>query len=183
MAIYTKRGDRGTTTLYGEKRRRSKSNERISAYGTVDELNSQLGLASSLLSPRTRRLKVPIRGIQQDLFEIAAELATPPPRKPAVAIKSDRARKLEKLIDDLEGRLPVLANFIFPGGSSAGAAMHVARSICRRAERVIVKLAKKEKVRAEILVYLNRLSDTLFMLAREINHLDKKPEEKWRGDR
>ncbi|MDO8503926.1 MAG: cob(I)yrinic acid a,c-diamide adenosyltransferase [bacterium] len=181
MAIYTKRGDRGTTSLYGETRRRSKSNERIAAYGTVDELSSQLGLASSLLSLRGRKLGGVLRGIQQDLFEIASELATSPSRKPVVAIKPTRARELEKLIDELEGKLPVLANFIFPGGSQAGAAMHVARSVARRAEREVVALAKKEKVRAEILIYMNRLSDALFMLARKINHLEKKPEEKWRG--
>lgn len=181
MAIYTKRGDRGTTTLYGEKRRRSKSNERITAYGTVDELNSQLGLASSLLSRRGGKPRSAIREIQQDLFEIASELATPPSRKPAVAIDAERTRELERLIDDLEEKLPVLANFIFPGGTPAGAAMHIARSVARRAEREVVALAKKEKVRPEVLIYLNRLSDTLFMLARQINHFEKKPEEKWRG--
>lgn len=183
MAIYTKRGDRGTTTLYGEKRRRSKSNERIAAYGTVDELNSYLGLASSLLTRRGRKLRGVIRGIQQDLFEIASELATPPRGKSVVAIRPTRARELEKLIDDLEGKLPVLANFIFPGGAPAGAAMHVARSVCRRAERDVVKLSKKEKVRSEILVYMNRLSDTLFMLAREINHIEGVVEEKWRSEK
>ena len=188
MAIYTKRGDRGTTSLYGEKRKRSKNNERIAALGAVDELNSQLGLASSLLSPRRGRsgqayqnLRGVIRDIQKDLFEVASELATPPSRKPVVSIKTGRTRELEKLIDRIEGKLPVLSNFIFPGGAPAGAVMHVARSVARRAERGVVTLAKKEKVRAEILIYLNRLSDALFMLAREINHLEKKSEEKWRG--
>lgn len=188
MAVYTKKGDRGHTSLYGEKRARPKSDQRIIALGSIDELNSQLGFVSSNLTPRrgawgqTRlaRIRAEIAHIQADLFEIAACLATPQGNKLPFEIGLDRVRYLEKLIDELEGSLPALANFIFPGGSKAGAALHVTRSVCRRAEREIVKLSQKEKVEPNILIYINRLSDAIFMLAREVNRLEKKKEEIWK---
>ncbi|TSC90036.1 MAG: ATP:cob(I)alamin adenosyltransferase [Microgenomates group bacterium Gr01-1014_5] len=188
MAVYTKKGDRGTTHLYGEKVARSKSDQRIIALGSIDELNSHLGFVSSLLASgrgskqaRFVGIRAEITQIQSDLFEIAACLATLPGNKLPFEIGLDRVRRLEKIIDGLEGSLPALANFIFPGGSRSGAALHVARSVTRRAEREVVKLAEKEKVEPNILIYINRLSDTLFMLAREVNRLEKKKEEIWKA--
>lgn len=180
MAIYTRRGDRGKTSLYSGDRR-SKDDGRVRALGAVDELNSQLGFVSSLLSQRGKKSKVLIKGVQQDLFEIGAELAVPHPKKPKYSMAAARARNLEKRIDQLEGELPVLGNFVFPGGSPAGAGLHVARSVCRRAEREVVALSRKEKVNPNILMYLNRLSDLLFMLARKINQLEKTPEVQWKS--
>lgn len=178
MAIYTKHGDRGRTSLYDGKRW-WKNNRRVVALGTVDELNSQLGFVSSVFSRRTRKLESIIHQIQQDLFEIASELAMPPFQKTRFLLGAKKVREIERQIDELEGELAVLSNFIFPGGSPAGAALHVARSVCRRTEREVVALSRKEKANPNILMYLNRLSDLLFMLARKINRLDKTPEEKW----
>lgn len=179
MAVYTKKGDRGTTHLYGEKSARPKSDQRIIALGSIDELNSHLGFVSGNFTPRTRKYRKIIVAIQRDLFEIAACLASPS-GKPPFVISLDRTRRLEKLIDELEGSLPALANFIFPGGSKAGAALHVARSVCRRSERDVVRLNQKEKLEPNILIYINRLSDCLYMLAREVNRLEKKKEEIWK---
>lgn len=175
MAIYTRRGDRGRTSLYNGKRR-WKNDPRVIALGTVDELNSQLGFVSSLLSPRTRKLEGIFYQIQQDLFEIASELAS---GKPSF-VTAKRVREMERVVDNLEAELPVLANFIFPGGSPAGAALHVTRGVCRRAERELVTLSRKEKVNPNILIYFNRLSDLLFMLARKVNRLEKYPERIWK---
>lgn len=180
MAIYTRRGDRGRTSLYNGERR-WKNNRRIVVLGTIDELNSQFGFSASLLPGRNRRLKTIIRQVQQDLFEIASELATQPPKKPRFLLGTKKIKEVERQIDYLEGELPVLGNFIFPGGSPAGASLHVARSMCRRAEREIVALSRKEKkVNPNILIYLNRLSDLLFMLARKINRLKKTSEKIWK---
>lgn len=180
MAVYTKKGDRGKTSLYGENSSRFKYDLRIWAIGSIDELNSCLGFVNSFLVGRTAKYKKNLVEIQKDLFEIASCLGTPTGRLP-FEIGLDRVRRLEKIIDELEGTLPTLSNFIFPGGSKAGSALHVARSVCRRAEREIVKLAAKEKIEPNVLVYMNRLSDCLFMIAREVNRLEKKKEEIWRS--
>jgi len=180
MAVYTKKGDRGKTSLYGENSSRLKYDFRIGAIGSLDELNSHLGFVASLLAGRTAKLKKYLIKIQKDLFEIASCLAVPTGDLP-FEIGLDKVHRLEKIIDDLEGSLPALANFIFPGGSKPGAALHVARSVCRRAEREVVKLNAKEKLEPKILIYINRLSDTLFMLAREVNRLEKKKEEIWKA--
>lgn len=180
MAIYTRRGDQGRTNLY-EGKRRWKNDRRVVALGAIDELNSQLGFVSSLLSRRTRKFKDIIHQVQQDLFEIASELAMPPPKKTRFLLGAKKIREIEGQIDYLEGELPVLANFIFPGGSPAGASLHVARSVCRRAEREVVALSREEKMNPNILVYLNRLSDLLFMLARKINRLHKTSEVQWKS--
>lgn len=179
MAIYTRRGDQGKTSLYDGKRR-WKYNQQIVSIGTVDELNSQLGMVSSLLSGRAKEVKGIVGRIQQDLFEIGAELATPRD-KPHFSVTLKKVREIEKIIDDLEGKLPALGNFIFPGGSPSGAALHIARSVSRRAEREAVRLSRKEKVNPNILIYLNRLSDLLFMLARKVNSLCKTPEVQWKS--
>lgn len=182
MAIYTRRGDRGTTSLFGGKSGTRKDSPRIAVLGTIDELNSQLGFVVSLVTRRAhRKTRSIILGIQQDLFEIAAEVGTPPAVKPPFTLTQASVKELEKIIDRLEGSLPALGNFIFPGGSTPGASLHVARSVCRRLEREVVHLARREKVNPEILRYLNRLSDCLFMLAREVNRVEKKPEEIWKG--
>lgn len=188
MAIYTKRGDQGKTSLYspspGEKRK-WKDDRRVVSIGTVDELNSQLGMVSSLLSGRTKEVKGIIGRIQQDLFEIGAELAAPHGNPPVgghhFSVTFKKVRKIEGIIDGLEGKLPALGNFIFPGGSPPGAALHIARSVSRRAEREAVRLSRKEKVNPNVLVYLNRLSDLLFMLARKVNSLCKTPEVQWKS--
>lgn len=168
--------------MFGGKRGTRKDSPRIAVLGTIDELNSQLGFAVSLLTRRAhRKTRDIILRIQQDLFEIAAEIGTPSRVKPPFNLTGDRTKELEKIVDKLEGSLPALANFIFPGGSTPGASLHVSRSVCRRLEREVVRLAQKEYVNPEILRYLNRLSDCLFMLAREINRVEKKPEEVWKG--
>lgn len=180
MAIYTRRGDRGKTSLFGGQYRARKDSPRIAALGTIDELNSQLGFAVSFL-PRRSGVKDIIVSIQKTLFEIAAEVGTPPRVKSPFVLTQSRVKELEKIIDELEGSLPALANFIFPGGSTPGAVLHISRSVCRRAEREVVRLARREKVNPEILRYLNRLSDCLFMLAREVNRVEGKKEEVWKG--
>lgn len=181
MAIYTRLGDRGQTRLFGkDKSATRKDSPRIAVLGTIDELNSQLGFAVSLLTRRSRAKDI-ILSIQKDLFEIAAEVGTPTSAKTPFTLTQTRVKELEKIIDDLEGSLPALGNFIFPGGSTPGAALHVSRSVARRTERDVVHLARREKVNPEILRYLNRLSDCLFMLAREVNRVEKKPEEMWKG--
>lgn len=177
MAIYTKRGDRGKTSLNGQERR-WKDDQRIISIGSVDELNSHIGFVSSLLTSRREEgVKKVLRELQGYLFEIGAELASP---NSGFSLQLEKIRKIEKIIDGLEGELPALGNFIFPGGSPAGAALHVARSVSRRAEREVVHLSKKNEVNENILFYLNRISDLLFMLARKVNLLRKSPEETWK---
>lgn len=180
MAIYTRFGDRGKTGLYGQKGRVHKDSQKIVALGDIDELNCQLGFVSSFLSRESKGLTSFLQDLQQDTLEIGAEIASPRTESP-FKLASYKTEKLEKIIDKLEGKLPVLGNFILPGGSPAGASLHVARSIARRAEREVVRLARKERVNPEILRYLNRLSDCLFMLAREVNRLEKTPERIWKG--
>lgn len=180
MAVYTKLGDRGTTSLYGEDKKRSKDDLRIEAYGTVDELNSHLGSVISFLTPKTKKLFSHLLSVQKDLFEIASCLATPHSVDPPFSVEHDKTKRLEKIIDEIEGSLPVLQNFIFPGGGKVGASLHIARTVCRRAERRIVSLSKKEEVNSEILIYINRLSDMVFMIARWANKLEGKKEEIWK---
>lgn len=180
MAVYTKQGDKGLTSLYGENKKRAKDDLRIEAYGTVDELNSHLGSVISFLTPKTKKLQPHLSEIQKDLFEIASCLATPSRVDPPFSVGPDKTKSLEKIIDELEGSLPVLQNFIFPGGARAGANLHIARTVCRRAERRIVSLSKKEEVNSEILIYINRLSDCLFMIARWANKVEGKKEDIWK---
>lgn len=180
MAIYTKKGDFGTTSLFGAKARIKKYDLRISSYGTVDELNSQIGVSVAFLKGGLKEVAGWLKEIQEDLFEIASELATDPKAKPVVKFDGKRIKELEKIMDELEGKLPPLQNFIFPGGSRPGALLHSARTVCRRAEREIVRLSDKEKINPNILIYMNRLSDVLFVMAREVNHRQKSPEEIWR---
>lgn len=181
MRIYTKRGDKGKTSLYGDSlKQRFKDEQRIISYGTVDELNSMIGVVLSNLPQKSTHSKI-LLNIQSELLEIGSELATAPRKKPVFRMDESKVKRLEDTIDALERKLPELKNFILPGGSRAGASLHLARTICRRAEREVVGLSGKEKVNAQVMVYLNRLSDLLFVLARSVNRFEKKKEAVWRG--
>lgn len=178
--IYTKTGDTGETGLFGGLRVR-KSSERVHAYGEVDELNAFIGwtLTQNTDDVITERLRI----IQSDLFAIGAHLATVPRedrRTPALPpIPVERIAEMESWIDAAEDELPALKSFILPGGAPGGAALHVARTVCRRAERAVVGLQQNEFVDASIITYLNRLSDLLFDFARLANHRTGAPETKW----
>ena len=178
MKIYTRTGDTGETSLF-DNTRVSKADARVDAYGEVDELNACLGAA------RAAGLDAEISGmleeIQKELFAIGARLADPSHRIAARVTKSDivetQVARLEATIDRLEADLPPLRRFILPGGSSAGSLLHLARTICRRAERRIVGLSSP--VEPIVVVYLNRLSDLLFVMARAANHRSGLPETEW----
>lgn len=178
MSIYTRTGDRGETSLFGGKRV-PKSNEIVDAYGAVDELNSALGVIGSLLS--TADVQTFLRTIQSDLFTIGGALAGDNAELTTVL---SRVKDMEVRIDEMEKVLPKLHRFILPGGSELASYTHVARSICRRAERKIVYLTVhpvdtvivKEQTLTHTIQYLNRLSDFLFVLARFCNHLEQKTE-------
>lgn len=185
MKIYTRTGDKGTTSLYtGE--RVPKNNRFMEAIGTVDEANSTIGLALSFL-PREAKFeatKKELDTIQNALFDVGAALATP--RRSGSQQKLDYTRfdhddidTLEKWIDRMELELPQLKHFILPGGHPAGASLHLARSITRRAERAVVPLFEQGEVVENVLVYLNRLSDYLFVASRYVNHLLNLPETIW----
>ena len=163
MKIYTRTGDAGETSLFGGKRV-SKKDRRIDAYGTIDELNSFIGLARATWpdSPIDRQLD----HIQSDLFDIGAQLAAPGNDR-FTGVEASRAADLEEAIDAAEQELARLTNFILPGGTVAAAQLHVARTVCRRAERIIVSLGTDAP--SSTLIYLNRLSDFLFVAARFAN--------------
>ena len=165
MKIYTRTGDHGETSLFGGKRV-AKNDPRIEAYGTVDELSSFLGLARASELPAD--VDAEIAKIQSDLFEIGAHLASPGiSRFPGA--DAQRITDLEKAIDTMESELPVLTTFILPGGTQAAAHLHVARTICRRAERCVVALGDDSEATQSTIRYLNRLSDYLFVAARFTN--------------
>lgn len=178
MKIYTKTGDKGETGLLGG-RRVSKNCVEMQVIGEIDELNAALGIV--LANLQEDKLKLFLKNIQRDLFKIGAELASlhtvlsPPARGGARGggsikkINSSRVSEMEKMIDEFWAQLPELQNFILPGGSAAGAYLHLARAVCRRAERQLVDLAKTASIRPELNIYLNRLSDFLFVAARWVN--------------
>jgi cob(I)alamin adenosyltransferase len=170
VKIYTKSGDAGLTGLLGS-RRVPKDDLRIEAYGTIDELNAALGLARAFgPDPGADAL---LRRLQEELFLVGSALADPDPSGPFHgAITAADVGRLEAQIDALETDLEPLTRFILPGGTPASAQIHLARTVCRRAERLVVKLGQQssEHVPAELLIYLNRLGDLLFVLARTINH-------------
>lgn len=178
MKIYTKTGDGGETSLFGGKRLR-KDERRIEAYGTVDELNSHIGLILALDTEGL--LRDDLRHIQEDLFVLGADLATPAGAavKNKVRLTSESAGRIERLIDAREKELKPLDSFILPGGSVLGAHIHIARTVCRRAERLVVALAKQEEIGQEPVVFLNRLSDFLFVLARAVNRRTGAGETPW----
>lgn len=170
MKIYTRTGDTGQTGLFGGGRV-SKTHPRVEAYGDVDELNAALGLARAIdVMPRVDEILV---SLQRDLFAIGALLATPDREKmkrqlEKASIDERRIRELEQAIDDGDAELEPLKSFIVPGGTPKAAALHVARTVCRRAERRVIAL-DQEEIPAIVIVYLNRLSDLLFTLARVAN--------------
>jgi cob(I)alamin adenosyltransferase len=177
VKIYTRTGDQGETSLF-DGTRVSKADERVDAYGDVDELNAWLGFV--LASRLPDDLHEALVRIQRDLFALGARLADPSHRIAArvekTTLGSDDIERLEWLIDRLESELPPLTHFVLAGGSPAGAALHVARTVCRRAERRVVAL---QAVDGLVVRYLNRLSDLLFVLARVVNHRAGVPEIQW----
>jgi cob(I)alamin adenosyltransferase len=205
MKIYTKTGDTGETSLF-DNSRVSKADPRVDAYGEVDEVNACLGAALAMIAnpasaiahratadKEAGRHNPPEGGlytdiataletIQKDLFAVGARLADPSSRiadrVTKAAITTRRIELLEATIDRLEQELPPLRRFILPGGSSAGALLHLARTVCRRAERRVVALGP-DAVEAGVIVYLNRLSDLLFVMARALNHRAGVPETEW----
>jgi len=174
--IYTKTGDKGTTALFGGTRV-SKASLRVDAYGTVDELNSVLGVVISLLPANDKEVSREITQIQHDLFEIGANLADPKSKE--ISYLDDRVGEMEKSIDTMTSEIPPLTQFILPGGGKSGALLHVARTVARRCERRVVELGESEELKQNIKRYFNRLSDLLFTLARYINMREKKEEIKW----
>ncbi|ARA92877.1 MAG: cob(I)yrinic acid a,c-diamide adenosyltransferase [Bacteroidetes bacterium] len=181
MKIYTRTGDTGSTALFGGGRV-SKDHPRIRAYGTVDEANSVLGLARSHLQAQPGAdLAEPILGrLQEELFVLGADLATPLDAGPTVPrIDPRHVLRLEEDIDRLEADLPPLKHFILPGGTPAAATLHVARTVCRRAERHVVEAMADEPLNEQGLIYLNRLSDLLFVLARWVNRRAGVSESTW----
>lgn len=180
MKIYTKTGDEGETGLLGGTRV-GKDHVRVAAYGEVDETNALLGLVRARTEDDgLRRL---LADVQRDLFALGAQLADPTARVTAkrakAAVTETSVRRLERAIDARERKLPALTAFILPGGSDTGALLHLARTVCRRAERSVVSLARTAAVDPRIVVYLNRLSDLLFVLARSENHRRGEVEERW----
>jgi len=181
MKIYTKTGDRGDTALFGGDRV-AKDHLRVAAYGDVDELNSTIGLVRT--EPVGDEMDRLLSRIQNELFDVGAELATAPgkaDRLIAPPVGDEEVGHLEAAIDDAEKDLPPLQSFVLPGGSRASAYLHLARCACRRAERSVVRLSHQEAVREEVLQYLNRLSDLLFTLARLSNHRAHVPDVPWSG--
>lgn len=183
--IYTKTGDKGETSLFTGQRV-PKNDPFIEALGSVDECNSALGAAVALLptTPEMMQIRAQLEIIQHALFDVGAALATP--RTRATNSKLDMTRfdheaieLLEKWIDSMEEKLPPLKEFILPGGHPSGALLHVARSICRRAERRVLPLHQNADVTDNVIIYLNRLSDYLFSLSRYVNFLNKSPETRW----
>lgn len=185
MKIYTRTGDKGETSLFtGE--RVGKNDPFIEAIGTVDECNCCIGAAIAMVGkqPAFAKIKEELETIQHALFDVGAALATP--RTRAVNSKLEKTRfdhdataLLEQWIDTMEASLPKLHSFILPGGHPCGAMLHLARSICRRAEREVVPLYRCADVSDHVLVYLNRLSDYLFVLSRYVNQLTNTPETLW----
>ncbi|MBI2193689.1 MAG: cob(I)yrinic acid a,c-diamide adenosyltransferase [Planctomycetes bacterium] len=171
--ITTKGGDRGETSL-GDGTRVAKDHPRIAAYGTVDELNSVLGVLAAQIGagPEAERLSA----IQNDLFDVGADLCVPESTggKPRLRINAQQAERLEREIDRINERLSELQSFILPGGTIPAAWCHVARTVCRRAEREVVALSRQETINPQVIVYLNRLSDLLFVLARALNDWGQK---------
>jgi cob(I)alamin adenosyltransferase len=181
MKIYTKTGDAGETGLFAGPRV-MKDDPRIAAYGSVDELNAVLGVLVANHAVSGDGLRDAVGGVQSDLFSIGAELATPDPVAQGMCLLAeDRIAFLEQSMDTMEAQLPPLKNFVLPGGSPASAQLHWARTVCRRAERDVVHLSHQPGVAdcSRIIIYLNRLSDWLFVLARYQNASAGVPDQPW----
>jgi cob(I)alamin adenosyltransferase len=179
VKIYTKTGDRGDTRLFDGTHVR-KCDDRVEAYGDVDELNSFIGAAASFL--KDEALVSMLAEVQKDLFSVGAQLADPGFKDRSRAkfrLPSERITALENAIDTFETELQPLRQFILAGGGHSGALLHVARTVCRRTERRVVSLSQKVEVHPNVIEYLNRLSDFLFVLARVVNHREGKEEIVW----
>ncbi|MEZ7508518.1 cob(I)yrinic acid a,c-diamide adenosyltransferase [Cloacibacterium sp. Arc13] len=184
MKIYTKTGDKGETSLYGGTRV-SKAAARVESYGTLDELNAFIGLAKAEISDE--KVLNQLQKIQFDLFTVGSEAATPTDKlilangknRLDLMISEEEISELEHWMDDLDAELEPLQFFILPSGGKAVACIHVCRTVCRRAERAMVHLNETEEVRPELIKYLNRLSDYLFILARYISKISGEKEEYW----
>jgi cob(I)alamin adenosyltransferase len=177
--MYTRRGDDGKTSLYGAKRVR-KDDPRVEAYGTIDELNSVLGVI--VASSKEGALTSSLKKVQRMLFVSGADAATEldsPQKVPR--IRSSHTAKVERMTDDLLAKLPTLDNFILPGGSPTGSMLHLARTICRRAERRVVTASRSQEMNPELVPFFNRLSSYLFDLSRWENKRAGIEEEAWRG--
>lgn len=184
MKIYTKTGDNGTTALYGGNRV-SKASARVESYGNIDELNSFIGLAKSEITDE--KVLNQLKKIQFDLFTLGSESATPTDKltlangksRLTLMISETEIEELENWMDEYETQLEPLQYFILPGGGKSATALHVCRTVCRRAERSLVLINESEEVRPELIKYLNRLSDYLFVLARYVSKLNEEKEEYW----
>jgi len=184
MKIYTKTGDKGETSLYGGTRV-SKAAARVESYGTLDELNAFIGLAKAEISDE--KVLNQLQKIQFDLFTVGSEAATPTDKlilangknRLDLMISEEEISELEHWMDDLDAELEPLQFFILPSGGKAAASVHVCRTVCRRAERAMVYLNETEEVRPELIKYLNRLSDYLFILARYISKISGEKEDYW----
>jgi cob(I)alamin adenosyltransferase len=178
MKIYTKTGDKGDTALFSGGRV-PKHHLRVESYGTIDELNSILGVVRA--SKPSSQTDTWLEDLQNQLFHLGADLATPLDAKVdwISRVKPAQVEWLEETIDTMTEELEPLVNFILPGGTMAAAQLHVARTVCRRAERLITALQETEEINASSLVYINRLSDWLFTLARYENLQAGEPESKW----
>jgi len=177
MKIYTKTGDEGKTSLF-DNSRVWKSDERIMSYGAIDELNSSIGIALSLeLDPEIKDILIKI---QNDLFIVGSDLANPDMTDTKIRTTADMITFLEQKIDLLEPQLEPLTSFILPGGTLLASIIHLSRTISRRAETHVVALSKNEKINRDAAIYLNRLSDLMFVLARSINNRKKIPDIVWK---
>ncbi|MEO6057756.1 MAG: cob(I)yrinic acid a,c-diamide adenosyltransferase [Gemmatimonadales bacterium] len=181
MKIYTRTGDEGETGLFGGGRV-PKDHPRVAAYGDVDELNSAIGVVRA--TPPLPFFDPLLESVQRDLFSIGGHLATPDPVKVAKALEKatlaeERVPEFERIMDLADGELPPLRAFVLPAGTAKAAALHLARTVCRRAERSVVHLAASDPVPGPFVVYLNRLSDLLFTLARLANHRDGTGDVTW----
>ena len=185
MSIYTRTGDKGKTSLFSGKRV-YKYDARVEAYGTVDELNSLIGVAIAHVRVRGRAktkkgveyLRKNLLSIQSDLFYVGSYLADLPDVIEDINL-TERVKELERSVDKYLAVLPPITNFMLPGGSKAASFLHLARTVARRAERQLVKLSRKEKMDERVLKYVNRLSDLLYAAARFSNYIEREKETKW----
>ncbi|AGC47835.1 MULTISPECIES: cob(I)yrinic acid a,c-diamide adenosyltransferase [Myxococcus] len=180
MKIYTKAGDTGETGLFGGGRV-AKDDARVDAYGEVDELNAVLGVARAA-GQMPQELDALLQRLQDQLFTVGAVMATPAGTKASAylpPLKESWAEDMEQSIDRFEAELPKMTHFILPGGTPASAALHLARTVCRRAERRAVPLLRDGTIPKDVVVFLNRLSDLLFVMARVANHRANVPDVKW----
>lgn len=182
MAIYTKKGDKGRTSL-GSGVRAWKDSKRVESYGTIDELNALLGIIEAELSVVNKKyakyLVEIVITVQNDLFCIGSYLSNPA-NKDLISHVSTNTSKFEKKIDEMTSKMPELENFILPGGGKIGANLQFTRAVSRRAERKLVSLIKKEKVDSDVIQYINRLSDLFFTMSRYANFCEKKKETIWK---